>query len=54
MKSWIEKMELTEEQLKTLIHLVQVEMNGFCGDLGYGELSQIKATLEQQLSERES
>lgn len=39
----------TEEQVKTLIHLVKVEMNGFCGDVGYEELSQIRDILEQQL-----
>ncbi|TCV26934.1 hypothetical protein EDB71_107179 [Vibrio crassostreae] len=40
---------LTEEQVKTLMHLVKVEMSGFCGDVGYAELSQIKSILEDQL-----
>ncbi|GLS88960.1 hypothetical protein GCM10007916_00270 [Psychromonas marina] len=42
-------MKLTDEQVTTLLHLVKTEMNGFCGDLGYEELSKIKKILEQQL-----
>lgn len=42
-------MELTKEQIKTLLHLVKREMDGFCGDLGYMELSKIKEALELKL-----
>lgn len=48
------ELTLTDEQLKTLLHLVKNEMSGFCGDVGYAELSQIKATLEQRLDASES
>ncbi|MGR6860747.1 hypothetical protein ACU5EH_10805 [Aliivibrio salmonicida] len=42
-------MELTKEQIETLLHLVTREMNGFCGDVGYMELSKIKKELELNL-----
>ena len=45
-------MKLTDEQVKTLLHLVKTEMSGFCGDLGYSELSKIRKILEQQLDKR--
>lgn len=48
------ELTLTKQQLDILIHLVENEMGGFCGDVGYGELSQIKATLEQRLGTSES
>lgn len=44
---------LTKQQLEILIHLVKNEMNGFCGDAGYEELSQIRAKLEQRLDTSE-
>tara|TARA_B100001059_G_scaffold219723_1_gene241038 strand:+ start:1024 stop:1161 length:138 start_codon:yes stop_codon:yes gene_type:complete len=40
---------LTEEQIKTLIDLITVEMSGICGDRGYEELSTIKIILETLL-----
>jgi hypothetical protein len=40
--------KLTEEQLNILIRLVKSEMDGFCGDLGYEELSKIRLILEKQ------
>ncbi|MEZ8535023.1 hypothetical protein AB9R81_18135 [Vibrio cyclitrophicus] len=48
------ELTLTKEQLEILIHLVEREMSGFCGDGGYGELSQIRAKLEQRLDTSES
>ncbi|MEZ9283239.1 hypothetical protein FB440_106235 [Vibrio crassostreae] len=41
--------ELNTEQVQTLLHLVRAEMDGFCGDRGYEELSKIKIILEQEL-----
>ncbi|EJG0716560.1 hypothetical protein ACIL2W_000956 [Vibrio parahaemolyticus] len=43
------ELKLTDEQVQTLLHLVKTEINGFCGDVGYVELSKIKNILEQQL-----
>lgn len=43
------ELKLTHEQVQTLLHLVKREMDGFCGDVGYSELSKIKNLLEQQL-----
>lgn len=43
------ELKLTDEQVQILLHLVKTEMNGFCGDVGYVELSKIKNILEQQL-----
>ncbi|MCA6720269.1 hypothetical protein R7Z44_14525 [Vibrio sp. 1409] len=43
------ELKLTDEQVQTLLHLVKTEMKGFCGDVGYIELSKIKNILEQQL-----
>lgn len=40
---------LTEEQIKTLIDLIKVEMSGICGDRGYEELSALKSILESRL-----
>lgn len=48
------ELTLTKQQLEILIHLVKNEMNGFCGDAGYEELSQIRAKLEQRLDTSES
>lgn len=42
-------MELTKEQIEILLHLVTREMDGFCGDVGYMELSKIKKELELNL-----
>lgn len=42
---------LTKEQIKTLIHLVKVEMSGVCGDRGYEELSALKIVLESRLEQ---
>ncbi|MCG9647091.1 hypothetical protein L1D24_00760 [Vibrio brasiliensis] len=43
-------MELTDDQIKILLHLVTSEMDNFCGDRGYAELMQIKENLEKQLA----
>ncbi|MEZ9357203.1 hypothetical protein AB4143_13625 [Vibrio breoganii] len=40
--------ELNTEQVQTLLHLVRSEMDRFCGDRGYEELSKIKIILEQE------
>ncbi|WP_173399904.1 hypothetical protein [Vibrio owensii] len=42
-------MQLTDEQVRTLLYLVKMEMDGICGDLGYAELSKIKTILEKRL-----
>ncbi|MEZ8957801.1 hypothetical protein AB6E94_10315 [Vibrio lentus] len=47
------ELTLTDEQVKTLLHLVKTEMSVFCGDVGYAELSQIRTVLEQQLDMKE-
>ena len=39
----------TEQQVNILLCLVRAEMSGFCGDVGYEELSKIRAIFEQQL-----
>ncbi|MGS0569396.1 hypothetical protein ACU8V6_13055 [Vibrio alginolyticus] len=39
------ELKLTDEQVQTLLHLVKTEINGFCGDVGYIELSKIKKNL---------
>lgn len=39
----------TSAQVKILLTLVNQEMSGFCGDVGYEELSKIRGILEQQL-----
>ncbi|CAH7437075.1 hypothetical protein VCHA43P273_90146 [Vibrio chagasii] len=44
------QVELTEEQVNTILSLVRTEMNGICGDIGYSELSKIKNVLEQELT----
>lgn len=46
------ELKLTDEQVKTLLHLVKNEMNNFCGDVGYAELSKIKNTFEQHLNQK--
>jgi hypothetical protein len=38
--------QLTNVQVEILLHLVQNEMTGICGDVGYQELSQIRRILE--------
>lgn len=43
------ELKLTDKQVQTLLHLVETEMSGFCGDVGYSELSKIKNILELQL-----
>ncbi|MEZ8613824.1 hypothetical protein AB4559_22515 [Vibrio sp. 10N.222.51.C8] len=45
------ELELTNDQVDILLHLVQTEMNGICGDLGYMELSKIRAILGRQSPE---
>lgn len=45
------ELTLTEEQIKTLIHLVKVEMSGICGDRGYEELSTLNIILESLLDQ---
>lgn len=37
--------ELTQREIAILLNLINHEMNGFCGDLGYAELSQLKSKL---------
>ena len=44
-----EDMQLTNAQVEILLHLVQSEMAGFCGDLGYQELFHIRKILEAKL-----
>lgn len=48
------ELKLTDEQVRTLLHLVKTEMGGICGDLGYTELSRIKIILEQRLLDANS
>ncbi|MEF1341719.1 hypothetical protein REH81_34065, partial [Vibrio rotiferianus] len=43
------ELKLADEQVRTLLRLVKTEMDGFCGDVGYAELSKINNILEQQL-----
>ncbi|MEF1339732.1 hypothetical protein REH81_23665 [Vibrio rotiferianus] len=43
------ELKLADEQASILLRLVKTEMDGFCGDVGYAELSRIKNILEQQL-----
>ncbi|GAJ78049.1 hypothetical protein JCM18905_3990 [Vibrio sp. JCM 18905] len=44
------ELELTDEQVQILLHLIKTEMSGFCGDVGgYAELSKIRNILERQL-----
>ncbi|MCQ1060070.1 hypothetical protein LRP52_34250 [Photobacterium sp. ZSDE20] len=43
----------TEEQVGILLRLVRTEMSGFCGDVGYEELSKIRKILEEQLDNEE-
>ena len=49
------KFELSENEVNILLNLINHEMNGFCGDLGYAELSQLKKKMteayEQQKDE---
>ncbi|EAP93718.1 hypothetical protein V12B01_21721 [Vibrio splendidus 12B01] len=45
------ELDLTNDQVVILLHLVQTEMAGICGDRGYMELSKIRDTLERQLAE---
>lgn len=39
--------ELTQREIAILLNLINHEMNGFCGDLGYAELSQLKSKLTE-------
>ncbi|MDD1782962.1 hypothetical protein LRP49_17455 [Enterovibrio sp. ZSDZ35] len=48
------ELNLTKDQVQTLLNLVNREMSGICGDLGYLELSKIKSILEQQLDSNSS
>ncbi|EJG0716117.1 hypothetical protein ACIL2W_004251 [Vibrio parahaemolyticus] len=43
------ELELTDEQVQILLHLIKTEMSGLCGDVGYAELSKIRNILERQL-----
>ncbi|MEZ9561382.1 hypothetical protein AB4245_15485 [Vibrio splendidus] len=45
------ELDLTNDQVVILLHLVQAEMAGITGDRGYMELSKIRDTLERQLAE---
>ena len=39
--------ELTQREIDILLNLINHEMNGFCGDLGYAELSQLRSKLTE-------
>lgn len=39
--------ELTQREVDILLNLIKHEMDGFCGDLGYAELSQLKSKLTE-------
>ena len=45
-------LNLTEQQVKVLLHLVTTEMDGICGDLGYADLSKIKKELQNGLEKK--
>lgn len=45
--------ELSDREVEVLMHLIDVEMSGFCGDLGYQELSRLRSKLDSaQQSQR--
>lgn len=48
-----EDMQLTNDQVEILLHLVQSEMAGFCGDVGFQELFQIREILEAKLNKED-
>ncbi|WP_019440687.1 hypothetical protein [Moritella marina] len=47
-------MNLNEREKETLLHLINTELDGICGDLGYMELKALREKIDNiQVTEQE-